>query len=133
MSNLTISDLTFITREDLSATLLFHPLQTRTLHRVSIRARLLQLAPLPSNIAIIDVRDGDHIGGHIRGSTWVPTADLDFKLPELVRELKGKDTVVFHCASSQRRGPSAALRYFEGEGEVGGGGGEGGRGGGRRR
>lgn len=29
-----------------------------------------------------------------------------------MRELKGKEVVVFHCALSQQRGPSAALRYL---------------------
>jgi hypothetical protein len=29
-----------------------------------------------------------------------------------VRKLKDKETVVFHCALSQQRGPSAALQYI---------------------
>lgn len=33
-------------------------------------------------------------------------------MPELLRTLKDKDTVVFHCALSQQRGPAAALRYL---------------------
>ena len=53
----------------------------------------------------------DHIGGHIHSSTWIPSASLDLYLPELVRTLKDKETVVFHCALSQQRGPAAALRY----------------------
>ncbi|CAG8156134.1 unnamed protein product [Penicillium salamii] len=65
----------------------------------------------PTNLAIIDVRDSDHVGGHIRGSTWVPTSTLDVRMPELIRTLKDKKMVVFHCALSQQRGPSAALRY----------------------
>jgi rhodanese-related sulfurtransferase len=54
----------------------------------------------------------DHIGGHILGSQHVPSHTLDYKMPELVRKLKDKDTVVFHCALSQQRGPGAALRYL---------------------
>jgi rhodanese-related sulfurtransferase len=93
MSLITLSDLSYISREDLSAQLLS--------------------SPSPSNnIAIIDVRDSDHIGGHIKGSTWVPSSQLDYKTPELVRTLKDKEVVVFHCALSQQRGPSAALRYL---------------------
>ncbi|KAJ5176160.1 uncharacterized protein N7482_002037 [Penicillium canariense] len=65
----------------------------------------------PSKLAIIDVRDSDHIGGHIRSSIWVPTSSLDVRLPELLRTLKDTEKVVFHCALSQQRGPSAALRY----------------------
>ncbi|KAI2787498.1 Arsenate reductase [Penicillium oxalicum] len=63
-------------------------------------------------LAIVDVRDSDHIGGHIKSSTWVPSSSLDVRLPELLRTLKDMDTVVFHCALSQQRGPSAALRYL---------------------
>ncbi|KAJ8118249.1 hypothetical protein OPT61_g728 [Boeremia exigua] len=67
---------------------------------------------LPKNTAVVDVRDSDHIGGHIRGSTWIPSSQLDYKVPELVRTLKDKEVVIFHCALSQQRGPSAALRYL---------------------
>ncbi|KAK3294541.1 uncharacterized protein B0H64DRAFT_475989 [Chaetomium fimeti] len=63
-------------------------------------------------IAIIDVRDDDYIGGHIKGSVNVPSRTLDAMLPTLVRQLQDKETVVFHCALSQQRGPAAALRYI---------------------
>ena len=53
----------------------------------------------------------DHVGGHILTSTWVPSSSLDYRLPELIRTLQDKEKVVFHCALSQQRGPSAALRY----------------------
>lgn len=42
----------------------------------------------------------------------------------MVRTLKDKDVVVFHCALSQQRGPGSALRYLRererlsGRGEV---------------
>lgn len=72
---------------------------------------LLSNPSTASSIAVIDVRDSDHIGGHIRNSMHVPTSDLDFRIPELVRLLQDKDTVVFHCMLSQQRGPRAALRY----------------------
>jgi len=65
----------------------------------------------PSSIAIIDVRDSDHIGGHIRHSQHIPSSTLDYQIPDLVRTLKDKKVVVFHCMLSQQRGPSAALRY----------------------
>jgi rhodanese-related sulfurtransferase len=92
MSTHTLSSLPYITREDLAA------------H--------LQTPSNAPNIAIIDVRDSDHIGGHIKGSTWVPSNELDYKTPELIRTMRDKDVVVFHCALSQQRGPSAALRYL---------------------
>lgn len=33
-------------------------------------------------------------------------------MPTLLRKLADKDTVIFHCALSQQRGPSAALQYL---------------------
>lgn len=63
-------------------------------------------------LAVIDVRDSDYIGGHIVNGLNVPTHTHDYRMPELVRTLKDKDTVVFHCALSQQRGPSSALRYL---------------------
>ena len=53
----------------------------------------------------------DHVGGHIKTSTWIPSNTLDFRVAELVRNLENKEKVIFHCALSQQRGPSAALRY----------------------
>jgi rhodanese-related sulfurtransferase len=115
MSSLNISHLARMSRESLAAIL---------------------ASPAASKLAIVDVRDSgspppppfslsnlhptshptntspsDHIGGHIRSSIWVPSSELDVKTPELIRTLKDKDKVVFHCALSQERGPSAALRY----------------------
>jgi Cdc25 family phosphatase len=89
-----------------------------------------------NSLAVIDVRDSDFVGGHIRGCTNVPSGSLDYALPQLVRELRDKRTVVFHCALSQQRGPGAALRYLRerarlglddavGSAEAGEGGGEG--------
>lgn len=40
-------------------------------------------------------------------------------MPTLIRRLASKDTVIFHCALSQIRGPSAALRYLRERGEQG--------------
>ncbi|KAE8134945.1 Rhodanese-like domain-containing protein [Aspergillus pseudotamarii] len=91
MSSITIASLPRMSRDALSALLL----STST----------------PSKLAIVDVRDSDHVGGHIFSSTWVPSSSLDVRLPELIRTLKDKEKVVFHCALSQQRGPSAALRY----------------------
>ncbi|KAI1746906.1 Rhodanese-like protein [Xylaria castorea] len=64
------------------------------------------------SIAIVDVRDDDHIGGHIRTSMHFPSRSFDVTMPTLLRRLADKETVVFHCALSQQRGPSAALRYL---------------------
>ncbi|KAL8941700.1 MAG: hypothetical protein Q9216_002073, partial [Gyalolechia sp. 2 TL-2023] len=82
-----------------------------TLHRMTSQTlSTLLLSPTSSaTLAIIDVRDSDHAGGHIRSSLHVPSSTLDHRLPELVRTLKCKEKVVFHCALSQQRGPGAAM------------------------
>ena len=90
MSNLTIASLKYITREKLAD---------------------LVRAKSPS-LAVIDVRDNDYIGGHIVGCQNVPVNSHDYRIPELVRTLQDKDTIVFHCALSQQRGPTSALRYL---------------------
>lgn len=94
MSSHSISTLKYISNAELSAQILDTPISK------------------DGPIAIIDVRDSDYIGGHILGCTNVPSGNLDWKLPELVRTLKDKDVVVFNCALSQQRAPSAALRYL---------------------
>lgn len=93
MSTISLADLQYISRETLAQ-------------------KFSSNQSLPADTAVVDVRDSDHIGGHIRGSTWIPSSQLDYKVPELVRTLKDKEVVVFHCALSQQRGPSAALRYL---------------------
>ena len=86
----------------------------KRINRDDLFARFNEKSPpsLPADVVVVDVRASDHVGGHIRGSKHVPSGSLDYRLPELVRELQGKDTVVFHCALSQQRGPGAALRYL---------------------
>lgn len=61
--------------------------------------------------AVIDVRDNDHVGGHLKGSQWVPINQLDARMPELLRTNQDSDRIVFHCMLSQQRGPKAALAY----------------------
>ncbi|KAF2138439.1 uncharacterized protein K452DRAFT_290581 [Aplosporella prunicola CBS 121167] len=112
MSNLTIASLRRIDRDQLYGLL---------------KTSSTMLTGSSPQVAVIDVRDSDHVGGHIRHSRHVPSSTLDWATPELVRALRDVPTVVFHCALSQQRGPSAALRYLrerarllgeeEGEGE----------------
>lgn len=125
MSLITLSDLRYITREDLSSKLLSSSATATAAPHTPDQlpasdASNSDSAPLalPPNLAIIDVRDNDHIGGHIKGSTWVPSSTLDYRIPELIRTLKDKEIVVFHCALSQQRGPSAALRYLREKGRL---------------
>ncbi|RLV91977.1 CDC25-like phosphatase YCH1 [Spathaspora sp. JA1] len=64
--------------------------------------------------AIIDVRDTDYIGGHIKGSHNYPACNLLRTIPKLHAQLYREkvDDVVFHCMLSQARGPSAALKFL---------------------
>lgn len=72
----------------------------------------LLLSEEASKVAVVDVRDDDHVGGHIHGSIHVPSTTLDYRIPEILRTLHDKEVVVFHCSLSQQRGPSAAMRYM---------------------
>ena len=81
--------------------------------REKLAESFIESGSLPANTAIIDVRDDDHVGGHIKGSLNVPSSQLDYRMPELVRKLKDKEKVVFHCALSQVRGPKAAMNYLK--------------------
>ena len=81
---------------------------------VDLRTILLATpSTAPEKVAIIDVRDHDHIGGHIFSSTHVPSTTLPHALPELVRKLEDKEKVIFHCALSSQRGPDAARGYAQ--------------------
>lgn len=70
-----------------------------------------QMTSSPGSVAVVDVRDDDYIGGHIKRGVHAPINELDARMPELLRTLKDKDRVVFHCMLSQQRGPRAALMY----------------------
>jgi len=83
----------------------------RYISREDLCAFILQPVDERPKMAIVDVRDDDHVGGHIISSTHVPSTSLDYKIPELVHTLKNLEIVVFHCALSQQRGPAAARRY----------------------
>jgi Cdc25 family phosphatase len=84
-----------------------------------IQVKALLLDPQRrDNILILDVRDDDFAGGHIKCTHFlnVPSYDLsttpaidhfiEQKIPSTV------DTVIVHCYLSQQRGPTAARRYI---------------------
>ncbi|KAH9734730.1 Dual specificity phosphatase Cdc25 [Citrus sinensis] len=73
-------------------------------------SQLLSLKRRP-NIAVIDVRDDERsYDGHITGSLHYPSDSFTDKIFDLIQEVRGKDTLVFHCALSQVRGPTCAKR-----------------------
>ncbi|KAF2302738.1 hypothetical protein P3X46_020015 [Hevea brasiliensis] len=74
-------------------------------------SQLLTLKRRP-NIAIIDVRDDERsYDGHIAGSLHYASDTFADRISQLVQQVKGKDTLVFHCALSQVRGPTCARRF----------------------
>ncbi|OWM82443.1 dual specificity phosphatase Cdc25 [Punica granatum] len=73
-------------------------------------AQLLSLRRRP-NIAVIDVRDEERsYDGHIPGSLHFASDSFSDKISDLIQTVKQKDTLVFHCALSQVRGPTCARR-----------------------
>lgn len=64
--------------------------------------------------AVVDVRDRDYIGGHIKGCYHYPADQIEDFLPELSDKLKEAEVkdVVFHCMLSQLRGPKSALQFL---------------------
>lgn len=76
-------------------------------------SQLLSLKPHP-NVVVVDVRDDErNYDGHIAGSLHFASDTFYENLPSLVQAVKGKDTLVFHCALSQVRGPKCARRFVE--------------------
>lgn len=72
------------------------------------------------SVAVVDVRDSDYMGGHIRGCYHYPAGNFHDTLPELQTKLfENKITdVVFHCALLQVRGPSSTLKFLRSLSEI---------------
>ncbi|XP_039137667.1 arsenate reductase 2.2 [Dioscorea cayenensis subsp. rotundata] len=71
-------------------------------------SQLISIARNP-RIAIIDVRDEErNYDAHIAGSHHYASDTFSDRIPSLIDAVKGKDTLVFHCALSQIRGPTCA-------------------------
>ncbi|KAI0269795.1 Rhodanese-like domain-containing protein [Gloeopeniophorella convolvens] len=60
---------------------------------------------------VVDVRDDDYVGGNIIGAHNSPSERFHEKVDALVRETTHVPQVIFHCALSQSRGPTAARLY----------------------
>ncbi|CAD7958626.1 unnamed protein product [Amoebophrya sp. A25] len=69
--------------------------------------------PGHEKVTVIDVRDHDRSeGGHIPGSTWIPSQEFRQQLPKLVDQYRNeRRTLVFHCMFSQSRGPTCAKLF----------------------
>ncbi|KAI9291046.1 Rhodanese-like protein, partial [Neoconidiobolus thromboides FSU 785] len=60
---------------------------------------------------IVDVRDNDYIGGHIKGSINMPSNEFRNEVQNFHSNNKGIKKIIFHCALSQVRGPKCATIY----------------------
>lgn len=60
---------------------------------------------------VVDVRDWDFIGGHIRNCRKEPSTTFSDTLNDLVRDTKDVPQVIFHCALSQQRWVTARIFY----------------------
>ncbi|TVU31817.1 hypothetical protein EJB05_23518 [Eragrostis curvula] len=78
-------------------------------------AKLVSMARGNNRLAIIDVRDDERsCQAHIPGSHHYASTGFAARMPELARTAAdGKDTLVFHCALSQVRGPSCARMFSD--------------------
>lgn len=68
---------------------------------------------LGKDFVVVDVRDDDHKGGHIRGAIHSPSSQFSDDVDSLIRKTRGVPVVVFHCMLSQSRGPKAARIFRE--------------------
>lgn len=64
--------------------------------------------------AVVDVRESDYVGGHIKGCYHYPAGSFETSFGELQDKLVKNEIndVVFHCMLSQARGPKATLRFM---------------------
>ncbi|XP_073112450.1 arsenate reductase 2.2-like [Elaeis guineensis] len=76
-------------------------------------SQLISMSRNP-RVAIVDVRDEERsYDAHIAGSHHYASDTFSEKIPDLLQAVKGKDTLVFHCALSKVRGPSCARMLLD--------------------
>lgn len=75
-------------------------------------SQLVSLKRLPT-IAVVDVRDDERThDGHISGSLHYASDGFDQNISKLIHDVKGKDTLVFHCALSQVNSTPNSCFFF---------------------
>lgn len=52
---------------------------------------------------VVDVRDDDYRGGHIKGGINIPSEIFMLKLHQLIDDTQNISKIIFHCAFSQQR------------------------------
>ncbi|GJN30030.1 hypothetical protein PR202_gb18304 [Eleusine coracana subsp. coracana] len=76
-------------------------------------AQLVSLARDPG-VAIVDVRDEERsYDGHIAGSHHYASDTFADRMPDLAQVTAAKETLIFHCALSQVRGPTCARMFHD--------------------
>jgi len=82
-----------------------------------LRDSILTKSP---GIIVIDVRDDDYVGGHVKGSVNVPSSrelwsaeNEDERKLWVSRILSENTTIIFHCQQSQQRGPKCARIFAD--------------------
>ena len=66
-----------------------------------------------NNFVIIDLRDEDHIGGHIINSVNIPASSFKNNFDTIINLLRDKTEVVLHCQESLVRSPRCAKILLE--------------------
>mmetsp|Transcript_29963 Transcript_29963/g.54821 ORF Transcript_29963/g.54821 Transcript_29963/m.54821 type:complete len:126 (-) Transcript_29963:155-532(-) len=63
-----------------------------------------------NNVTVVDVRDDDFEGGHIKGAVNIPSLQFNNEpyMEPVVQNLQKSSLVVVHCMFSQVRGPKCA-------------------------
>ncbi|EMG47503.1 YCH1 CDC25-like phosphatase YCH1 [Candida maltosa Xu316] len=80
----------------------------------TLRSWFTQKSSPHGKFCIVDVRDSDFVGGHIKGCYHYPAANFHYTLNDLYLQIFNDkvNDVVFHCALSQVRGPSSTLKFL---------------------
>lgn len=72
--------------------------------------------PMRQEVAVVDCRDDDFIGGHIKGAINMEAEHFadEAAVDQLIdTSLQQKTRVVLHCMLSQQRGPRCAARLAQ--------------------
>lgn len=65
------------------------------------------------NVIVVDARDEDRAGGHIKGSVHTGSAEMMGNTRHYAQLWATADKVVFHCMMSQVRGPKCARLFTD--------------------
>lgn len=83
---------------------------------ISLRSWFSNGSSPHGKFCVVDVRESDYVGGHIKDCYHYPAGNFHYTLDELYNKIFTNkiNDVVFHCALSQVRGPSSTLKFLRG-------------------